>query len=40
MHGIITITGYTVNINFGQVIGDIAAGGANSAAPSRRLPRF
>lgn len=25
MHGIITITGNTVNINFGQVIGDIAA---------------
>ena len=32
MHGIITITGNTVNINFGQVIGDIAAGGANSEA--------
>lgn len=32
MHGIITITGNTVNINFGQVIGDIAAGGLNSEA--------
>lgn len=32
MHGIITITGNTVNINFGQVIGDIVAGGANSEA--------
>lgn len=32
MHGIITITGNTVNINFGQVIGDIAAGGSNSEA--------
>lgn len=32
MHGIITITGNTVNINFGQVIGDISAGGANSEA--------
>ena len=32
MHGIITITGNTVNINFGQVIGDIAASGANSEA--------
>ena len=32
MHGIITITSNTVNINFGQVIGDIAAGGSNSEA--------
>ena len=32
MHGIITITGNTVNINFGQVIGDISAGGSNSEA--------
>lgn len=32
IHGIITITGNTVNINFGQVIGDIAAGGSNSEA--------
>ena len=37
MHGIITITGNTVNINFGQVIGDIAAGGANSAAAQQAL---
>lgn len=37
MHGIITITGNTVNINFGQVIGDIAAGGANSEAAQRAL---
>ena len=33
MHGIITITG----INFGQVIGDIAAGGANSEAAQQAL---
>lgn len=37
MHGIITITGNTVNINFGQVIGDIAAGGANSEAAQQAL---
>lgn len=37
MHGIITITGNTVNINFGQVIGDIAAGGANSDAAQQAL---
>lgn len=36
-HGIITITGNTVNINFGQVIGDIAAGGANSEAAQQAL---
>lgn len=35
--GIITITGNTVNINFGQVIGDIAAGGANSEAAQQAL---
>ena len=35
MHGIITITGYTVN--FGQVIGDIAAGGANSETTQQAL---
>ena len=34
---IITITGNTVNINFGQVIGDIAAGGANSEAAQQAL---
>lgn len=39
MHGIITITGNTVNINFGQVIGDIAAGARSARPPSRRLPR-
>lgn len=37
MHGIIAITGNTVNINFGQVIGDIAAGGANSEAAQQAL---
>ncbi len=37
MHGIITITGNTVNINFGQVVGDIAAGGANSDAAQQAL---
>lgn len=37
MHGIITITGNTVNINFGQVIGDIAAGGANSETAQQAL---
>lgn len=37
MHGIITITGNTVNINFGQVIGDIAAGGAISEAAQQAL---
>lgn len=37
MHGIITITGNTVNINFGQVVGDIAAGGANSEAAQQAL---
>lgn len=37
MHGIVTITGNTVNINFGQVIGDIAAGGANSEAAQQAL---
>lgn len=37
IHGIITITGNTVNINFGQVIGDIAAGGANSEAAQQAL---
>lgn len=37
MHGIITITGNTVNINFGQVIGDIAASGANSEAAQQAL---
>lgn len=37
MHGIITITGNTVNINFGQVIGDIAAGGANSETTQQAL---
>lgn len=37
MHGIITIAGNTVNINFGQVIGDIAAGGANSEAAQQAL---
>lgn len=37
MHGIITVTGNTVNINFGQVIGDIAAGGANSEAAQQAL---
>lgn len=37
MHGIITITGNTVNINFGQVIGDIAAGGANSEAAQQAM---
>lgn len=37
MHGIITITGNTVNINFGQVIGDIAAGGSNSEAAQQAL---
>ena len=39
MHGIITITGNTVNINFGQVIGDIAAAARTARPPSRRLPR-
>lgn len=37
IHGIITITGNTVNINFGQVIGDIAAGGANSETAQQAL---
>lgn len=37
MHGIITITDNTVNINFGQVIGDIAAGGANSEAAQQAM---
>ena len=37
MRGIITITGNTVNINFGQVIGDIAAGGAISEAAQQAL---
>ena len=37
MRGIITITGNTVNINFGQVIGDIADGGANSEAAQQAL---
>lgn len=37
MHGIITITGNTANINFGQVIGDIAAGGANSETAQQAL---
>ena len=37
MHGIIAITGNTVNINFGQVIGDIAAGGAISEAAQQAL---
>lgn len=37
MHGIITITGNTVNINFGQVIGAIAAGGAISEAAQQAL---
>lgn len=35
--GIITITGNTVNISFGQVIGDIADGGANSEAAQQAL---
>lgn len=39
MHGIITITGNTVNINFGQVIGDIAPAARTARPPSRRLPR-
>ena len=34
---IIAITGNTVNINFGQVIGDIAAGGAISEAAQQAL---
>jgi len=37
MHGLITITDNTVNINFGQVIGAIAAGGANSEAAQQAL---
>lgn len=31
-HGIITVVGNTVNINFGQIIGDISSGGSNSEA--------
>ena len=31
-HGIITVVGNTVNINFGQIIGDISSGGSNNEA--------
>ncbi len=37
MHGIVTIVGNTVNINFGQIFGDITSGGANSEAAQQAL---
>lgn len=36
-HGIITVVGNTVNINFGQIFGDISSGGTNSAAAQQAL---
>lgn len=36
-HGIITVVGNTVNINFGQIFGDISSGGSNSAAAQQAL---
>lgn len=36
-HGIITVVGNTVNINFGQIFGDISSGGSNSAAAQQTL---
>lgn len=36
-HGIITVVGNTVNINFGQIFGDISYGGTNSAAAQQAL---